>query len=116
MTEQMEAPTQALLVYVTAGDYDEARRLAERAVGARLAACANIHAPIESVYVWQGEVCRSAEHVVILKTTRERFAALEHALVEEHSYDCPCIVATELREGHAPFLHWIAEQTTPNAT
>lgn len=105
-----ETTENCCLVYVTASDQDEAHRLAKRAVAGRLAACANIHSPIQSVYTWQGEVCSSEEFVVILKTTRARFAALREALVAEHSYDCPCIVALDITSGHEPFLRWIAEE------
>lgn len=107
-----ETTDMSCLVYVTAGDQEEARRLATRAVGERLAACANIHAPIQSVYTWEGEVCSSEEVVVILKTTRARFTALREALVSEHSYECPCIVAVDITSGHEPFLRWIAEEVS----
>ncbi|MBN2704033.1 MAG: divalent-cation tolerance protein CutA [Pontiellaceae bacterium] len=43
----------AFLIYVTAKDAEEARRIARTVVDERLAACANLLGGIESIYCWQ---------------------------------------------------------------
>ena len=72
----------ALFVYMTAASAEEADRIAGDLVENRLAACVNIMAPIRSVYVWKGELCRSEEISFIAKTDDDRFEALA-ARVEE---------------------------------
>ncbi|MCA1556680.1 MAG: divalent-cation tolerance protein CutA, partial [Acidobacteria bacterium] len=53
-----EANDVAITVMMTAGSREEATRLAEMLVGARLAACVQILPEMESVYHWKGEVRR----------------------------------------------------------
>ena len=98
-----------LMVYVTAGDRDEARRIATTLVEERLAACANILGQIESVYHWEGAVQSSDEVAFLAKTTEACFDALAARVRELHSYELPCIVAVPLARGEAAFLGWIQE-------
>ena len=101
----------ALFVYVNASSPDEADRLVEAVVGARLAACANIVDGMRSVYWWEGRLERARETVVIFKTTRERYAALEAAVKAAHSYAVPCVVALPIEAGSAAYLGWIEAET-----
>ena len=66
-----------IVVYVTAGSADEADRLARSLVDERLAACVNRIKSVQSVYRWQGKVEQSEEELLIIKTSRDRFAVLE---------------------------------------
>ncbi len=104
------------LVYVTASDQEEAEAIAATAVGARLAACANILGGIQSVFFWNGEVQRADETALILKTTRDRLDALTECIQELHAYDEPCIVALPIVGGSASFLAWIVDETRPRKT
>ena len=101
----------ALFVYMTAASEDEAERIAEDLVQNRLAACVNIMAPIRSVYLWKGEVCRAGEIPFVAKTDDDRFAALAERVRSLHSYETPCIVALPVVRGDADFLAWITEST-----
>lgn len=99
------------LVYVTAPSKDDARRLAALAIRDRLAACANILPGIESLYWWEGEVATDEEVVLILKTRADLVEKLSNRLTEAHTYDCPCVVALKIEDGHPPFLNWIEAET-----
>lgn len=101
----------AIFVYVTAGSGEEASRLARTLVEERLAACANVLGGMRSVYRWQGKVEEAEEVVVILKSTTERFAALEARVKALHSYECPCVVALPIAEGSGAYLDWIVAET-----
>src|SRR5215469_1438485 len=82
-----------MIVYVTASNAGEARRIGRTLVEERLAACANITAPVTSIYWWEGKVEEASEAVLILKTTEARLEALVSRVKALHSYDCPCIEA-----------------------
>ncbi len=101
----------ALFVYMTAASAEEADRIAEDLVENRLAACVNIMAPIRSVYVWKGELCRSEEIPFVAKTDDDRFEALAARVRRLHSYETPCIVALPVTRGDADFLSWITQST-----
>lgn len=99
------------IVYVTAGDVAEARRIGHAAVEARLAACANIIDGMSSIYWWEGRVQEASEAVLLLKTTEDRLAALIARVNELHSYDCPCIEALPVAAGFQPYLDWVTRET-----
>ena len=105
----MEQNTEKLVVLVTCGSRAEARNIAKTAVEARLAACVNIlGAPIESVYRWKGEVESANEFLLVMKTTKARFAKLCDAVLKSHSYDVPEVIALPIASGSANYLDWIA--------
>src|SRR5438270_12231370 len=77
----------ALLVVTNLPGRAAAERLADAVIASNLAACVNILAPCRSVYRWKGEVQHDEEHPMLIKTTRERYGALEQALREGHPYE-----------------------------
>lgn len=108
-----EATETAIVVVMTAPNREEAARLAEMLVGARLAACVQILPEMESVYRWQGEVRREPEHLLLAKTTEGRFAALEREVRALHSYETPEIVALPVSAVSAPYLEWLVSTVAP---
>lgn len=103
----------ALLVLTNLPDRAAAEALAAQLVQQRVAACVNILAPCRSVYRWQGEVQHEEEHPMLIKTTLERYPALEQAIRAGHPYELPEIVAVPIERGLPEYLRWIAEETAP---
>lgn len=101
----------ALLVLTSLPDREAAEALAGQLVERRVAACVNILSPCRSVYRWQGAVQREEEHPVLIKSTTERYAALEQAIRDGHPYELPEIVAVPIERGLPEYLRWIAEET-----
>jgi periplasmic divalent cation tolerance protein len=104
-----------IVVYVTAGSPAEADRLARALVDERLAACVNRIAPVQSVYRWEGKLEQSEEQLLIIKTKRECFPALEKRVRELHNYAVPEIIALPIIDGSQDYLRWLNEQTTGGA-
>ncbi|GII75860.1 hypothetical protein Sru01_08420 [Sphaerisporangium rufum] len=102
-------------VHVTAGGREEADRICAAVVERRVAACAQVVAPITSTYRWQGRVERSEEWLLFMKTTAQRFDDLAAVVRELHSYDVPEIVAIPLAGGTPDYLDWIRTETSPAA-
>ncbi|MDT4966240.1 MAG: periplasmic divalent cation tolerance protein [Acidobacteriota bacterium] len=102
-----ESSAEAIVVLIAAGSREEAVRLADLIVVARLAACVQVLPEIESVYHWEGKVERSAEILLFAKTTRSNFQALEAAVRALHSYQIPEIVAFDITAASAPYLEWL---------
>ena len=99
--------TDKIVVMVTCGSKAEARKIARAVVEARLAACANVLGnPVESIYRWKGKV-ETAKEVLLLKSTRKRFAALGREIRRLHSYDTPEIIALPITAGSRVYLRWI---------
>jgi periplasmic divalent cation tolerance protein len=98
-----------LLVSTTLPSESAAQGIADAAVNARLAACAQVQGPIRSTFRWQGAVDHATEWYCHFKTTRERLAALQALITESHPYDVPEIIATPIVAGSQPYLSWIEE-------
>jgi periplasmic divalent cation tolerance protein len=102
----------ALLVISNLPDRASAEKLAHVLIDERLAACVNVLSPCRSVYRWKGKVEDAEEFPVLIKTTRERYAALEAAVREHHPYELPEIIALPLAAGLPAYLDWVAAETT----
>jgi periplasmic divalent cation tolerance protein len=103
---------EAILVISNLPDRESAEKLALRLVEQRLAACVNVLAPCTSVYRWQGKVETATEIPVLIKTTRERYPALESAIRAHHPYELPEIIAVSLSAGLPAYLEWLQTETT----
>ena len=101
----------AIIVFMTASNGEEAARLADMLVGAHLAACVQILPEMESVYRWQGKIERAAEILLLAKTTKSKFEDLEREVRALHSYDTPEIIAVPVVAGSASYLDWLIEST-----
>jgi periplasmic divalent cation tolerance protein len=99
----------AIVVFMTSANADEARRIANELVERQLAACVQILPEIESVYRWNGEVQRDTEILILAKTTAAQFDDLERAVREIHSYDTPEIVAVPMAHVSEPYRAWLIE-------
>ena len=102
--------TDDVVIVTTAIDPDRADALARDLVEQRLAACAQVTAPIRSTYWWQGEVEQASEVFVICKSTRGGTAALITEIERQHPYDVPEIVVTPVVAGNAAYLAWVRDQ------
>jgi periplasmic divalent cation tolerance protein len=102
---------EAILVISNLPNVESAQKLAALLVEQRLAACVNVLAPCTSVYRWQGKVETANEIPVLIKTTRERYAALESAIRAHHPYELPEIIAVSLSAGLPAYLEWIKTET-----
>ena len=100
----------ANFIYMTAGNKDEAQKIAKALVENRLAACVNILENMQSVYRWENEIQEDTEVVLIAKTTERLVSELIEKVKSLHSYDCPCIVSLPILDGYAPFLNWIHDE------
>lgn len=105
------ADSTALLVLTNLPDRAAAERLADRLIEQRVAACVNILAPCRSVYRWKDAVQHDEEHPVLIKTSAERYGALEAAIRSAHPYELPEIVAVPIERGLPGYLAWVVAET-----
>lgn len=106
----------AVMVYTTLDTADAARALVERLVGRRLVACGTIIPAATSVYRWDGAITAQGEALVLLKTTRARWADLRAAVARHHPYRVPELLAVPVLDGLPAYLAWVAAETSAEAT
>ncbi|HVI54457.1 MAG TPA: divalent-cation tolerance protein CutA [Luteibacter sp.] len=99
--------SEPIAVLIACPTGDTADTLARALVEAGLAACVNRLPGVRSTYRWKGEVVTDEEDLLVAKTTRETFAALERFVLSRHPYEVPEIVALPMVDGHAAYLAWL---------
>jgi periplasmic divalent cation tolerance protein len=101
----------ACLVMTTVPNKEQAEKIARAVLQARLAACVQIQ-EITSFYWWDGKINRDAEQLLYLKTAAKHYAALEAAIIANHSYDTPEILQVPIERGFEKYLNWIQRETS----
>jgi periplasmic divalent cation tolerance protein len=71
----------------------------------------NLLAPMESVYRWEGNIEQETERQVVIKTSRDRVAALWERIRELHPYDVPEFLVLPIVDGNDAYLRWVADST-----
>jgi periplasmic divalent cation tolerance protein len=100
--------TDKIVVLVTCGSKNEARKIAKALVERRLAACVQeVGVPVRSTYRWRGRVESANEVLLLIKTSRGRLSAVSALVKKLHSYDVPEIIALNIADGSREYLDWI---------
>ena len=100
-----------VLVYTTFPSLDEAKRVGDALVAARLAACVNMFPGMVSIYEWKGAREVADEVAMIIKTR----ASLAEAVLKEtkrlHPYELPALLVLPTEGGSAEYCGWILAET-----
>jgi periplasmic divalent cation tolerance protein len=100
-----------LLVLNTCPGSITAKKIATELVADQLAACVQVIAGVQSFFRWVGKVDNSEEHLLLIKTTSDRYQQLEERITLLHPYEIPEIVAIPITDGLAGYLSWITDCT-----
>ena len=101
----------AVIVFITTGSTDEAKKIGKLLVEEGLAACCTIIQPVESIFKWKDAIHVEQETLIISKTREELFSALEKRVKQLHGYEVPEIVAIPITQGSKSYLDWIVKET-----
>jgi periplasmic divalent cation tolerance protein len=99
------------MVYVTAKDEEEAKKISRHLLEKRLIACSNIF-PINSLYWWNGKIEDESETALIMKTQEKHKVEIIQVIKKIHSYDVPCIEFLPIKSGNPDYLDWIVNETS----
>ena len=103
------ARSSVVVALTTVATAVEARRLAKSLLRQRLAACINIVPGIESFYWWQGKIDQSAEHLLVIKSTKRCVKPLERAIRLEHAYNTPEFLVFEADHGNKKYSRRVSD-------
>ena len=98
-------------IWINCPDRASAEAIADAVVAERLAACANILAPVSSIYRWKGAIERAEEVPLVLKSRASLFATLSRRVKALHPYEVPSIAATGLPLVEQDYADWLAAET-----
>lgn len=104
------------IIFCTCPDVASSEKIAGELVEKHLAACVNLIPNITSVYQWQGNLEKSQEFLLVIKTRSKMFESVEKAILGLHPYELPEIISIPLQEGFSNYLSWIDDNIDEDAT
>lgn len=100
-----------VLIYTTFPSLEDAKRVGEALVAARLAACVNAFPGMISIFEWKG-ARETAEEVAMIIKTRE---SLKDQVMAEtkrlHPYEVPALLVLATEGGSEEYGAWILNET-----
>jgi len=96
-----------ITILVTAANKQEAEKIAQQLLKAKLIACANIIDSISSIFRWSGKIEKAEECLVLMKSRRGLFEEITRKVKELHSYEVPEILAIPLVDGSKAYFEWM---------
>lgn len=95
------------LAYITCKNNKEANQIASKLINNNLIACANIISNVQSIFKWKNKLTKNKETILIAKTKKSKTKDIMSIVSEIHSYENPCIVFFDIKEGSKQFLTWV---------
>lgn len=100
------------MIYCTVENVAEGEKIARHLLDKQLIACCNIIPGLISIYRWEGNIEKSEEALLLIKSTCDKYPEIERAILEQHSYDVPEILSVPIREGSNAYLEWMQQNVT----
>lgn len=98
-----------LVVLVTVPSADQGAAMARTLVDERLAACVNVIPGLRSIFFWEGRLQEEGEALLVVKTGRDRYGALQRRILDLHPYSVPEVLALPVETGAPDYLAWVRE-------
>lgn len=98
------------LIYITTSESSESKKIARTLLEEKLVACTNIIPQINSLYLWKGEIEEDEESILIVKTKDDKVDQVIKRVEELHSYETPCILQLEVKNGSECYLQWMEDE------
>jgi periplasmic divalent cation tolerance protein len=100
-----------VVVFITVDSQETARKITDKLLTERKAACVNIIPKVESQYWWQGKIESANELLLIVKTHAVLLEELIALVKQNHPYSVPEIIALPIIGGNKDYLKWIDRET-----
>jgi periplasmic divalent cation tolerance protein len=107
--------TDKIVILSTCQTEADARRIAERLVERRLAACVNVLNGATSVYRWKGKIETASEFVLIIKSKRDLVARIREEFLSIHPYETAELIALPVVDGSIEYLNWLDDALSDEA-
>jgi len=97
-----------ILILVATKDKQEAEKITLALLNERLIACGNITSPVTSFFHWSGQIEKSEEYLVFMKSRMDLFAQVAERVKALHSYEVPEILALPIADGARTYFDWLS--------
>lgn len=97
----------AKIVYITAPNFGEARKIGLGLLEKKLCACINIIPNISSMYLEEGKIEEINEAILLCKTDKSKLPKITKTVKELHFYETPCIKAIDAEQLNEDYSKWM---------
>lgn len=98
------------IIKTTFSSKKEAEFLAKLLIERKLAGCSQI-SKVESFYYFDDKIEQEDEYLLAIKTKKKNYQKIEKLILENHSYNCPQILAIPIEMASENYLKWIDKVT-----
>lgn len=99
-------------LYLTCKDQDEATKIADALLHARLITCAKF-LPITSKYWWKDDIVDDQEVLVIMDSRKDLFSLVEAEVARLHSYETFSLESVPLDQVSSSAAFWLDKALKP---
>ncbi|MFZ5806652.1 MAG: divalent-cation tolerance protein CutA [Verrucomicrobiota bacterium] len=99
------------LILCSTPDVKNGRKIAQKLLDEKLAACVSIISKMESHYVWKGKREQTKEVLLLIKAPKNSFKIIEKTIRTLHPYECPEILQIGVEQSFKEYLNWVFEET-----
>lgn len=99
-----------IMVTTTFDSKEEANKIISLLLEKRLVSCCQL-SNITSSYHWKGNIEHQDEFLLQMKSKKELYKEIENAILENHSYETPQLIAYDIVDGYKEYLDWIEKET-----
>ena len=103
------------MVFSTVGSEKEGQRIGKALVEKRLAACVSIIPGINSLFFWEGKLCKEKEVILLIKTTEKNVKKITNNIMKLNTYSVPEILFFKIEKGNKNYLDWVHETVEKRA-
>ena len=93
------------LIITTCNKEDE-KKIICSLLNKNMVACINSF-NVNSSYVWKEKIEKDEEKILMIKTTKNMYRAVEREIKRCHSYEIPEIICIDIKKGYDRYLQWI---------
>ncbi len=102
----MQDSESLIIVQSTFPDELCAEKISKELVNEKLAACAQIHSPVTSFYIWEESLQSTKEFPVSFKVSNAKHAEFRKLFLSLHPYDVPQYYWLDAQSSQE-FGHWV---------
>ncbi|MDD5454998.1 MAG: divalent-cation tolerance protein CutA [Candidatus Ratteibacteria bacterium] len=96
-----------IIILITVPTKKEAKKISDKLLQEKLAACVNIIKGVNSSFWWKNKIETANEFLLTVKTRSKFFNDIVKVVKSLHSYDIPEIIAVPIINVNKDYLNWI---------
>ena len=99
--------TDRILIYCPVPNKKIGEKISQQLLKKKWIACANLIAPMDSFYWWEGKITKDKEALLLCKTKKSLYKKVTAEIHKIHPYQTPAILSLNIEQAEKSFLNWM---------